>query len=158
MSGICAFPSGEIWARRWSGVYEPFASSDLDRMAEMQGVPVDDDGGEQVQARNPVVLAFGSAVADLALPADAQGVLQCVMRLALVKADLLTTLHAGVEYPFDDEQGALDPANLAQCGGLVVLARIGGELAQNAAWRDLARLGLRSCPRPIGQRHYELLV
>src|SRR3546814_1017358 len=39
---------------------------------------------------------------------------------------------------FDDEQRPLDPAHLAQRGGKIVLARIGGELAQDAARRDLS--------------------
>jgi len=63
---------------------ESFATPGLDSMAELQGVPVDDDGGEQVEARDPVVLAFGGAIADLALATDAQGVLQRMVRLALV--------------------------------------------------------------------------
>ena len=104
----------------------------------MQSVPVDDDGGEQIEARDPVVLALGSAVAHLALAADPQGILQRVVRLALVEADLGAALHARVEDPFDDEQRALDPADLAQGRGQVVLARIGGELAQDTARRDLA--------------------
>ena len=62
------------------GCIQPLAASGLDGMAEMQGVPVDDDGGEQVEARDPVVLALGGAVADLALTADAEGVLQRVVR------------------------------------------------------------------------------
>src|SRR3546814_5386100 len=61
-----------------------------------------------------------------------------MMCLALVEADLCTALHADVEYPFDDEQRPLDPAHLAQRGGKIVLARIGGELAQDAARRDLS--------------------
>lgn len=57
------------------GRIKPFAASGFDSMAEMQGVPVDDDGGEQVEARDPVVLALGGAVADLALTTDAQSLL-----------------------------------------------------------------------------------
>lgn len=51
-------------------------------------VPVDDGGSEQVEAGNPVVLALGGSIADLALAADAQGILQRVVRLALVEADM----------------------------------------------------------------------
>ncbi len=39
------------------GRIESFAASGFDSMAEMQGVPVDDDGGEQVEARDPIMLA-----------------------------------------------------------------------------------------------------
>ena len=116
---------------------QPFASPGLDGMAEMQGVPVDDDRGQQVESGDPVVLSFGGAVADFALTADAQGVLERVVCFALVEADLGTALHAGIENPFDNEQGALDPTDLAQGCGQVVLARIGGEFAQDAARRDL---------------------
>ena len=42
------------------GRIKPFAASGFDGMAEMHGVPVDDDGGEQVEARDPVVLALPS--------------------------------------------------------------------------------------------------
>jgi hypothetical protein len=39
----------------------------------MLGVPVNDDGGEQVQACHAEVLTLGCAVADFALAPDAQG-------------------------------------------------------------------------------------
>ena len=49
------------------GRIKPFAPPGFDGMAEMQGVPVDDDGSEQVEARDPVVLALGGSVADLSI-------------------------------------------------------------------------------------------
>src|SRR3546814_20459474 len=113
-------------------------------MAKVQGVPVDDNGGEQVEAGDPVMLTLSRPVADFALTADAQGILQRMMCLALVETDLCTALHACVDYPFDDEQRPLDPAHLAQRGGTIVLARIGGELAQDAARRALS-IGRASC-------------
>src|SRR3546814_16330505 len=84
------------------------------------------------------MLALRRAFADFALTADAQGICQRMMCLALVEADLCTALHADVEYPFDDAQRPLDPAHLAQRGGKIVLARIGCELAPAAARRDLS--------------------
>lgn len=60
----------------------------LDGTTEVQSVPVDDDGGEEIEAGDPVMLALGGAVAELALAVDVQGVLQCVGRLAFVEADL----------------------------------------------------------------------
>lgn len=127
-------------------------------MAEMQGVPVDDDGGEQVEARDPIVLALGGAVADLALPANAQGVLECMVCLALVEANLGTALHAGIENPFDDEQRPLDPADLAQCGRQIILAQIGGELAQDAARRDLRRAHGGRAAEQVGLDGYDQRV
>ena len=57
-----------------------------DRFAEMGGIPVNDDGGEQVEAGHAVVLALAGAVADFALAPDPEGVLERVMSLALVQA------------------------------------------------------------------------
>lgn len=54
------------------GRIESFATPGVDGLAEMQGVPEDDDGGEQVEAGDPVMLTLGGAIADLALPTDAQ--------------------------------------------------------------------------------------
>ncbi len=59
-----------------------------DGLTEVLGVPVDDDGGEQVETGHAIVLAFGGAIADFALPPDAQGIFQGVMGLTLVQADL----------------------------------------------------------------------
>ena len=41
-----------------------------DRCAEMGGIPVNDDGGEQVEPGHAVVLALARAVADFALAPD----------------------------------------------------------------------------------------
>ena len=45
-----------------------------DRFAKMGGIPVNDDGGEQVKPGHEVVLALARAVADFALASDAEGV------------------------------------------------------------------------------------
>lgn len=70
-----------------------------DRMVEMEGVPVDDDCGQQVEAGDPVMLALGCSVSDFTLAADAQRILESMVGLALVEADLGTPLHVGVEDP-----------------------------------------------------------
>ena len=41
-----------------------------DRFAEMGGIPVNDDGGEQVEPGHAVVLVLARAVADFALASD----------------------------------------------------------------------------------------
>ena len=43
-----------------------------DRFAELGGIPVNDDGGEQVEPGHAVVLALAGAVADFALAPDAE--------------------------------------------------------------------------------------
>ena len=54
-----------------------------DRFAEMGGIPVNDDGGEQVEPGRAVALALAPAVADFALAFDPERVLERVMSLAL---------------------------------------------------------------------------
>ena len=106
-----------------------------DRFAEMDGIPVDDDGGEQVEPGHAVVLALARAVADLALPPDAELVLECVMSLALVQAGVGPALHIGLEQPVDDEERSFDLSDFAESDGQFVLARIGRELSQQLARR-----------------------
>ena len=107
-----------------------------DRFAETGGIPVDDDGGEQVEASHSVVLALAGAVADFALSADAESVLEGVMSLALVQAGVGSALHIGVEEPVDDEECSFDPSDFAESDGQFVLAGIGGELSQQLAGRQ----------------------
>ena len=52
----------ELWLDCQAGVF-PLS----DRFAEMSGIPVDDDGGEQVEPGYAVLLALARAVTDLAL-------------------------------------------------------------------------------------------
>ena len=75
-----------------------------DRFAEMVGIPVDDDGGEQVEPGHAVVLSLARAVADFALASDPECVLERVMSLALVQAGVGSALYIGVEQPVYDEE------------------------------------------------------
>ena len=107
-----------------------------DRFAEMGGIPVNHDGGEEVEAGHAVMLALAGEVADFALAPDAEGVLEGVMSPALVEAGVGSVLHIGVEKPVDDEEGTFDPSNFAESDGQFVLSGIGRELAQQLAGRE----------------------
>ena len=85
-------------------------------------VPVDDDRSEEVQPCHAEVLAFGGAITDFTLAADAEGVLQGMMGLALVQADLGASLHVGFEQPVDDEERPFDPSDFPQCHGQLMLS------------------------------------
>lgn len=87
-----------------------FAAAIGDGEAEMLGIPIDDDRGEEIQSGHAEVLAFGGTIADFTLAADAESVLQSVMGLALVQTDLDAALHVGIEQPVDDEERPFDPA------------------------------------------------
>ena len=80
-----------------------------DRFVEMGGIPVNDDGGEEVEPSQAVVLALAGAVADFALASDAEGVLERVVCLAFVQAGVGSALHIGVEQPVDDKERSFDP-------------------------------------------------
>lgn len=117
--------------REQSGVaIQPGALPRGDGLTEVLGVPVDDDGGEQVETGHTVVLPLGGAVPDFTLSPDAQSVFQGVMGLTLVQANLGPPLHVGVEEPFDNEEGALDAADFAERQSQLVLARISATPAQ----------------------------
>jgi hypothetical protein len=59
-----------------------------DSAFEMLGVPVDDDGGEQVRTCHLEVLTFGGPVADFTVASDAQSIFEGMMNLTLVESDL----------------------------------------------------------------------
>ena len=98
----------EIWR-----TIQPRVLPGDDSVAEVLRVPEDDDRREEVEARHSVVLTFGSAVADFALPSDAQRVFQGMVRLALVQPDLSAALHIGVQQPLNDEQRSFNPPDFA---------------------------------------------
>ena len=93
-------------------------------MTEVLGVPIDDDRGQQVETCHAVVLAFGGAIPDFALAANAKGVFQGVVRLPLIKTNIGTSLHIGIKQPVDDEQRALYAPDFPEGQGEFVLTRI----------------------------------
>jgi hypothetical protein len=96
----------------------------------MFGVPIYDDGGEQIQPGHPEVLSFAAAVPDFALAADAEGIFQSVMSLAFVQPDLGTALHVGIEQPVDGKERPLDPSDFPQRHREFMLSGIGCKLSQ----------------------------
>ncbi len=98
-------------------------------------------------------MLFSGAITDFALATDAQRIFQGVMRLALVQANLGTTLHVGVQQAINDKERALDATNFAQGQSEIMLTRIGREFAQKLAGRYDARRHSSSAAqdiRPIG--------
>ena len=135
---MCPSEGRDVCQQVW-GAVEAVAFSACDGLAKMLGVPIDDDGGEQVQPCHAEVLGFGGAVADFTLAANAQGVFQSVMGLTLVQADLGTALHVGIEGPFDDEERPFYPSDFFESFCQRVLAGIGCKFAQNLTGRHDAR-------------------
>ena len=95
----------------------------------MLGIPVNDDGGEQVEACHAEVLTLSGSVADFALAADAQSVFQGMVGLAFVQTDLGPTLHVGVEQLVDNQQRPFNSSDFFEGFGQLVLAGIGCKFA-----------------------------
>jgi len=93
---MCPSERRDVAQELWRAV-KPGAFSCRNGLPEMLGVPVDDDGRQQVQPCHAVVLTFDGPIADFALPPDAQGVLEGMMSFALVQTDLGTALHVCIE-------------------------------------------------------------
>ena len=68
-----------------------------DRKTELLGVPIDDDGGEQVQPCDAEMLALSCTVADFALATDPQCVLQGMIYFSFIEANLCAALHIGIK-------------------------------------------------------------
>ena len=98
-----------MWATSSGSTVRAIVPSLSDRFAEMHSIPVDYDGGEQVQPGHAILLSFAGAVADFALAADAKRVLERVMSLSLVQTCAGTALHIGAWQPVHDEQRFVPP-------------------------------------------------
>ena len=124
----------KLWRAVKSGAF-----SCRNGLPEVLGVPVDDDGGEQVQPCHAVVLTFDGPISDFPLATDAQGIFQSVMGFSLVETDLGAALHVSIKQPIDDEQRALDASDFTQGKCKLMLAWIRRKLLEQLTGRHDAR-------------------
>lgn len=129
---------------------ETILAAQVDSLTKVERVPVDDNGREQIEPCDPIMLAFAGPIPDLALTADAQRILEGVMRFAFVEADLRPSLHVSIKDPVDQEQRTLDPAYLAQRQSQVVLPGIGRQFAKQLAGGDPAAVDRGDTAEQIG--------
>ena len=78
-------PSGATWGEQLVGRGVAGAAQMIDGPAHVEGVPVDDRGRHQVQARRPKLLAFNGAIGQAALLLGEHRGSQGMARLALVQ-------------------------------------------------------------------------
>ena len=121
--------------RWWSftGLSQP-----SDDLSELPSVPVDDDGGKEVQAGDPVVLRLGRPIADLTASVEADGTLERMMGLTFVEPHLRPSLEVGVAQPVEDEDRSLEAADFAQGKCKAVLAGIGRQFSQDLTGDEVA--------------------
>ena len=115
-----------------------FAAGDLlgDDFAELPCVPIDDDGGEEVETGKSVLLSLGRPVSDFAAPVEVDRALEGMVGLALVQPDLRSTLQINVAQPVEHEDRTLQAADFPERQRQAVLTRIGGEFPKNLTWHD----------------------
>ena len=116
-----------------------FALAFLDRASELIRVPVDDDCRKEIEPGDTEVLGLACPIAYFSLTTDPQGTLEGMVCLALVQADIGSSLHVDIQQPVDDEQRPFDPSDLPESDGQVVLPRKCCELPQELAWRHHPR-------------------
>src|SRR6218665_796651 len=128
------------------------------RRPQIDRVPQHDGRRHQIEAAGTVALLLETAVADFAQAVEEHGAGQRVARSPLVQPGMHPAAQLDALQPVQDEQRALDTAQLAQRHGQAVLTRIAAELAQHQRGRHCALLdrgGMRvlarlwTCPRPI---------
>ncbi len=105
---------------------------------EIDGVPENDGGNDQVQAACAVALILERAVAQITLPIEEHGTSQRISGLAFIESDLNTSAEVGVFHPLQHEKGSLYASDLSECGVKAVLARVAGELANDEGGGDRA--------------------
>jgi len=107
---------------------------------QVHRVPQHNGGRHQVQAAGPVALLLEAPIPDLAEAVKEHRPGQGVARFTLVQSSMHAAAQFDALQPVEDEQGAFDPAQLAQGHGKAILAWIAAELSQHQRGSDGALL------------------
>ena len=107
------------------------AAQRMRRTLQVDRVPQHDGRRHQVEAAGPVALLLEAAVADFPQAVEEHGAGQRVARLAFVQPGMHAAAQLDALQPVQNEQRALDTAQLAQCHGKAVLAWVAAELPEH---------------------------
>ncbi|KDK90481.1 hypothetical protein AF31_05569 [Klebsiella pneumoniae CHS 75] len=97
---------------------------------QIDRVPQHDGSRYQIEAASPVALLLETAVADFTQAVEKHCPGQRIARLALVQAGMHAAAQFHALQPVQDEQRALDAAQLAERHGQAVLAWVAAELSE----------------------------
>ena len=92
-----------IWHCRTLG------SQVLDGLVEIDGIPVDDGGGDEAEPGGPEAVVFEGAIPDFALAMEEHGPPQGITGLALVEPGMAALTQSRIGQPLQGEQGSFDP-------------------------------------------------
>jgi len=82
---------------------DPMFSQGGDSAFQVDSVPEDDGGDDQIEPACAVALILEGAVAQIALPIEEHGSRERVSGLALVESDLNTSAQFGIFHPLQHE-------------------------------------------------------
>ncbi len=120
---------------------------------QIDRVPQHDGSRYQIEAASPVALLLETAVADFTQAVEKHCPGQRIARLALVQAGMHAAAQFHALQPVQDEQRALDAAQLAERHGQAVLAWVAAELSEHQGGRHRALLDRGGQPQdfvPMG--------
>ena len=98
---------------------------------QVDRVPQHDGGCHQIEAAGSVALLLETAVADFAQTVEEHGAGKCVARLTFVQSGMHAAAQLNALQPVQNEQSALDAAQLAQGDCQTVLTWVAAEFSQH---------------------------
>ena len=101
------------------------------RAVQIAGIPQRDGRDEEVEAGSAVLLVFVGAVADFAELRMKTARAKLLRDSPLLRSRPVSHRNSGSSIPIERDQGALEPAQLAQRRSNAFLPGIGGQLAHN---------------------------
>ena len=85
----------------------------VDGAAEIEGVPENDGGDGEIEARGAIALVFERAITDFAEAMKEHGSRERIARLALVEPGVGSPAQPGIADPVECEQSALQATDFA---------------------------------------------
>jgi hypothetical protein len=102
-----------------------------DRVLQITGVPQDDRGDEQVEARAAMLLVFVGAISDFTEPVNEDRACHAVAGLALVEFPAGRAPQFRIADPVECEPRAFQPPQLSKSCGNAVLPLVSGKLTHD---------------------------
>ena len=105
---------------------------------EIDSVPIDDRGSDEIEAGGPITLVFQRPIGEATLLMKENGLIERVPRLALVQTSMTSPTEFWALQPIKHEQCALKPAKFGKCKVELILPRKRTELLQDHGGRHRA--------------------
>lgn len=109
----------------------PCLSDRIDRAFHVDRVPKNDCGDDEIKSAGSIALVLKRTISQFAKPMEEHRSRECVLRLALVEADLNAAPKLYVLKPFQSKKATFDPAKFPHSHGQAILTRVAAELAKH---------------------------